>query len=103
MLRSNRSTWSIHMVPLAVLPGRDLRLDWLMWFAALSSPSEHPWFISFLGKLLENDKAVLGLLRYNPFPDRPPRFVRALLYEYHFTTPAERRKTGAAWTRNLVA
>ena len=79
-----------------------LRLDWLMWFAAFSSPDEHPWFISFLGKLLENDKAVLGLVRHNPFTDRPPRFVRALLYEYHFTTPAERHKTGATWKRNLV-
>ena len=58
--------------------------------------------MSFLGKLLENDKAVLGLLRHNPFRDRPPKFVRALLYEYHFTTPAERPKTGVAWKRNPV-
>ena len=79
-----------------------LRLDWLMWFAAFSSPGEHPWFISFLGKLLENDKPVLGLLRVNPFPDKPPQFVRALLYEYHFTTPEERKKTGAIWKRSLV-
>jgi hypothetical protein len=55
-----------------------------------------------LGKLLENDRPVLRLLRDNPFPDRPPKFVRALLYEYHFTTPMERRKTGAVWKRNLV-
>jgi len=79
-----------------------LRLDWLMWFAAFSSPYEHPWFVSFLGKLLEGDKAVLGLLRYNPFPDAPPKFIRALLYEYHFTPPAERSRTGAIWKRNLV-
>jgi hypothetical protein len=79
-----------------------LRLDWLMWFAAFSSPGEHPWFISLLGKLLANDRPVLRLLRDNPFPDRPPKFVRALLYEYHFTTAAERRKTGAVWKRNLV-
>jgi hypothetical protein len=79
-----------------------LRLDWLMWFAAFSSPGEHPWFISLLGKLLENDKPVLRLLRDNPFPNRPPKFVRALLYEYHFTTPAERSRTGAVWKRNLV-
>jgi hypothetical protein len=79
-----------------------LRLDWLMWFAALSSPGEQPWFISFLGKLLENDQAVLSLLRTNPFPDHPPKFVRALLYEYHFTTPAERKATGAIWKRTLV-
>jgi len=79
-----------------------LRLDWLMWFAAFSSAGEHPWFISFLGKLLENDKAVLKLLRYNPFRGRAPKFVRALLYEYHFTTPEERRKSGAIWKRSLV-
>jgi len=79
-----------------------LRLDWLMWFAALSTPSQHPWFISFLEKLLEGDKAVLGLLRFNPFPDKPPKYVRALLYEYHFTTPEERSRTGAIWNRQLV-
>lgn len=79
-----------------------LRLDWLMWFAAFSLPDQHPWFISFLEKLLESDKSVLGLLRYNPFPDRPPKFVRALLYEYHFTTPEERRQTGAIWNRKLI-
>jgi hypothetical protein len=79
-----------------------LRLDWLMWFAALSSPSQHPWFVSFLEKLLEGDKAVLGLLRYNPFPNAPPKFVRAVLYEYHFTTPEERRKSGVVWRRKLI-
>src|SRR5579875_945404 len=79
-----------------------LRLDWLMWFAAFSSPDQHPWFISFLERLLEGDRSVLGLLRYNPFPDEPPKFVRALLYEYHFTTPEERRQTGAIWSRKLI-
>ncbi len=79
-----------------------LRLDWLMWFAAFSSPGQHPWFTSFLEKLLEGDKAVLGLLRYNPFPDEPPKFVRALLYEYHFTTPEERKQSGAIWNRKLI-
>ena len=79
-----------------------LRLDWLMWFAALSSYEEQPWFSPFMQKLLEGDRAVLALLRSNPFPDRPPRHVRALLYEYHFTTPAERAATGQWWTRKLV-
>ena len=79
-----------------------LRLDWLMWFAALSSPEDHPWFMSLVGKLLQNDQPVLGLLRYNPFPDEPPKFVRAMLYEYHFTTREERRKSGAVWKRKLV-
>ncbi len=79
-----------------------LRLDWLMWFAAFSSPRQHPWFMSFLEKLLEDDKAVLGLLRYNPFADQPPTYVRALLYEYRFMSPGERTKSGAVWDRMLV-
>ncbi len=79
-----------------------LRLDWLMWFAAMSSPSQHPWFSALLVKLLQGDAATLGLLRTNPFPDRPPRYVRAQFYEYHFTTPQERRATGAWWTRTLL-
>jgi hypothetical protein len=79
-----------------------LRLDWLMWFAAMSSYQDYPWFVNFLGKLLQNDRDVLSLLRENPFPDQPPRYVRALLYEYHFTTPEEKRRTGAWWTRTLT-
>ena len=53
-------------------------------------------------KLLEGDRPVLSLLRTNPFPDRPPRYVRAQLYEYHFTTPVERAATAQWWTRKLV-
>jgi len=79
-----------------------LRLDWLMWFAAMSPPSEHPWFSALLVKLLEGDRATLGLLRTNPFPAHPPAFVRALYYEYRFTTPAERRLTGRWWNRELI-
>jgi len=78
-----------------------LRLDWLMWFAAMGSYEQYPWFINFTAKLLEGDPAVLGLLRTNPFPDRPPRNVRALLYLYRFTTPAEHAQTGAWWKREL--
>ncbi len=79
-----------------------LRLDWLMWFAALSDYSQHPWFVSFLGKLLRNDRPVLELLRSNPFPDAPPKFVRAELYEYRFTTPRERAETGQWWKREYA-
>jgi hypothetical protein len=78
-----------------------LRLDWLMWFAALSSPDRESWFAPFMQKLLAGDRAVLSLLRENPFADRPPRAVRAMLYEYHFTNPAERAATGNWWTRKL--
>ena len=80
-----------------------LRLDWLMWFAALSGYGQHPWFVHFLAKLLEGDASTLGLLRTNPFPNSPPRYVRAALYEYHFTTPDERKRTGLWWDRQLVA
>ena len=78
-----------------------LRLDWLMWFAALSPAYAEAWFTPFLGKLLEGDEQTLRLLRVNPFADRPPRAVRARLYRYRFTTRAERRATGAWWHRAL--
>lgn len=80
-----------------------LRLDWLMWFAAMSTPNEHPWFAELLLKMLEGDRAVLSLLRTNPFADRPPRWVRAQLYLYRFTTAEERRQTGRWWDRRYVA
>ncbi len=76
-----------------------LRLDWLMWFAAMGSYRNYPWFVNFVAKLLEGDGQVLSLLRGNPFGDHPPRFVRARLYEYHFTTPEEHKRTGAWWKR----
>jgi Lipase maturation factor len=79
-----------------------LRLDWLMWFAAMSNYSQNPWFVNFMAKLLEGDRPVLGLLRVNPFPNAPPLYVRAMLYEYEFTTPDERRQTHRWWKRELV-
>jgi len=79
-----------------------LRLDWLMWFAPFSEAEAEPWFEPFLRKLLAGDGAVLALLRSNPFPHHPPHYVRALLYEYHFTTPAEHAATGRWWTRQLT-
>ena len=77
------------------------RLDWQMWFAALDREDALPWFEPFLLRLLQGSPAVVGLLEDNPFPDAPPRYVRALLYDYHFTDPAERRRTGAWWRREL--
>jgi hypothetical protein len=79
-----------------------LRLDWLMWFAAMSSYLRNPWFMHFVQKLLEGDEDTLSLLRTNPFPNHPPRYIRARLYEYHFTDPAPRKRTGDWWTRRLV-
>jgi hypothetical protein len=79
-----------------------LRLGWLMWFAAMGDYSENPWFMHLVGKLLQGDADTAGLLGANPFADKPPRYVRALLYRYRFTTPDERRRTGEWWQRTLV-
>jgi Lipase maturation factor len=76
-----------------------LRLDWLMWFIPLSPRYAGTWFTALLDKLLEGDRDVLKLMHGNPFPDTPPRFVRAVLYRYRFTTWPERRATGAWWQR----
>ena len=78
------------------------RLDWQMWFAALGSYQRTPWFGAFLQRLLEQSPAVVQLLEKNPFPDAPPKYVRALLYDYRFTDPSIRRATGAWWRRELV-
>jgi hypothetical protein len=75
------------------------RLDWQMWFAALGSLEESPWFLNFLARLLQGEPSVVRLLRANPFPAGPPRYVRAQLYDYHFTDRAARRSTGAWWRR----
>ncbi len=80
-----------------------LRLDWLMWFAAMGSPLQHPWFFEFARKLLRNDRPTLKLLARNPFPDRPPCAIRARLFEYRFTSREERKRTGAWWVRTAVA
>ena len=78
-----------------------LRLDWLMWFAAISPQYAYSWLQPFMLRLLQNDAATLRLLRDNPFPDDPPRYVRAQLYRYRFTTPAELRRDHAWWHRTL--
>lgn len=70
-----------------------------MWFVPLSSRYAGSWLGALLVKLLENDAATLALLRKNPFSDRPPRYVRVLLYRYRFTTSRERRESGAYWVR----
>jgi hypothetical protein len=62
------------------------RLDWQMWFAALGGDCRiQPWFVRFERRLLQGEPEVLGLLSENPFPARPPRYVRARLYLYKFT------------------
>lgn len=76
------------------------RLDWQMWFAALSNFRQNPWFEQLVIRLLEGEPSVTGLLAKNPFPARPPKFIRAETYDYRFTDWATRRRTGAIWTRS---
>jgi predicted DCC family thiol-disulfide oxidoreductase YuxK len=75
------------------------RLDWQMWFAALGTPMQNPWFSQFLQRLLENSPEVTALLASNPFPQKPPLYVRAILYDYRYTSREEKQKTGAWWVR----
>ena len=76
------------------------RLDWAIWFAAMSSPNEYPWTLHLIWKLLHNDPGTLSLLANNPFPDHPPRFIRAQLYRYRFAQPGN--SAGAYWERELI-
>ena len=71
------------------------RLDWQMWFAALGTYQQNPWFVNFAVRLLEGEPAVTGLLAYNPFAGGRPKFIRARLFRYHFTHFGEK----GWWTR----
>jgi hypothetical protein len=79
-----------------------LRLDWLMWFAAISPGYAQPWLQPFMERLLRNDRSTLRLLQHNPFPETPPRYVRAELYQYRFTTWAELRSEHTWWHRARI-
>jgi hypothetical protein len=76
-----------------------LRLDWQMWLAAMSSPNQYPWTLHLIWKLLHNDRGALGLFRSNPFPDKPPRYIRAVLYRYSFVPP---NPEGLWWKRERL-
>jgi hypothetical protein len=74
------------------------RLDWQMWFAALGVFQQNGWFVNMVARLLEGSPPVIALLERNPFPDAPPRYIRAQLYEYTFTKSGERNW----WSRQLL-
>jgi hypothetical protein len=75
------------------------RLDWQMWFAALGSPGDSRWLKPFLARLLQGDPQVTQLLKTNPFRGRPPQWIRAEIFEYHFTDRQTRAQTGCWWER----
>src|SRR5579872_5285101 len=81
-----------------------LRFDWQMWFAAMSTADEYPWTYALVSKLLHNDPGALSLFAANPFPGRPPRYIRAILYHYSFARPGSpghhwwaRQRIGNPW------
>jgi lipase maturation factor 1 len=88
----------VYRAPPIVAPHQP-RLDWQMWFAALGSYQNNPWFVSFVRHLLLGSPEVLALLESNPFPDNPPAFIRARLYQYRFSDSEARAADGAWWMR----
>lgn len=88
-----------------------LRLDWLIWFLPFSVivtgggirvSGYSRWFLRFAQRLLTADPQILRLMGRDPFGGQPPAFVRALFYQYRYTTSEERRETGAWWVRKLL-
>ena len=88
-----------------------LRLDWLIWFLpftvnvtddGIRVSGYSLWFLRFVQRLLTGDRGILRLMGKNPFPDQPPAFVRAFFYRYRYTTPVEKRATGAWWAREFL-
>lgn len=73
-----------------------LRLDWQMWFAAMGTPEEYQWTLHLVWKLLHNDPGAVGLFAGNPFPEKPPRYIRATWYRYAFVP---RNSAGVWWDR----
>ncbi len=86
---ARRPRWNIPLQP---------RLDWQMWFAAFEDPQRLPWLWNFLTRLLQNEPAVTALLEKNPFPDKPPVYVRAQFYDYTYAGSGEKAK-GIWWDR----
>jgi len=85
-----RPVWNIPHQP---------RLDWQMWFAAYKSAAQNPWLERLLLGLLKGSPPVLSLLASNPFPDHPPKYVRAIHYDYRFVDAAMTGQTGQWWAR----
>jgi predicted DCC family thiol-disulfide oxidoreductase YuxK len=92
--------------PLDRAPGWNIphqpRLDWQMWFAALGSARDNPWFIGLMRRLLEGSASVVSLFGDDPFAGRPPKYVRAQIYEYRFADPSAPDHRGQWWSRIRV-
>lgn len=78
-----------------------LHLDWQMWFASMSTADEYPWTLNLIWKLLHNDPKAVNLFAVNPFPQKPPKYIRAVLYHYSFAKPGNAQ--GLWWKREKVS
>jgi hypothetical protein len=77
-----------------------LHFDWQMWFASMSTADQYPWTYNLVWKLLHNDRNAVGLFAANPFPDKPPKYIRAIIYRYHLAPPDNPH--GLWWTRETL-
>ena len=106
---SDKANWKPYIYRgLPVLPDKmppqiapyQLRLDWQMWFASMSTPDQYPWTFNLVWKLLHNDAGAVSLFAANPFAGKPPKFVKAVLYRYSFVKPGD--PSGAWWKREKL-
>jgi hypothetical protein len=86
--------------PLPIVAPYQPRLDWQMWFASLGELKHNPWFSNLLVRVLQGEPSVLALMADNPFPEKPPRYLRAALFQYKFTDSETRARTGDIWERD---
>jgi len=93
------SPWDPARPPSQIAPYQP-HLDWQLWFAAMNTYEQYPWTLNLVWKMLHNDPATLSLFGGNPFPDKPPQYVRAVLYKYHFAKPGNPEHV--YWTRDKI-
>ena len=87
--------------PIQVAPHQP-RIDWQMWFASLSDFQSNQWFLNFMIRLIKNEREVTKLIKHNPFEEKSPIMIRAMFYEYTFTTKEEYKETKNYWNRKLI-
>ena len=78
------------------------RIDWIMWYASTTTLEENPWFPKFMARILDGEPSVVSAFAHNPFPIDPPQALRAVLYEYRFSTHDERTESGVWWVREEI-
>ena len=91
----------LDLAPLVYAPYHP-RFEWNLWFAMLGPIDDSPWVMNVELRLLEGSPPVLALFAGNPFPGRPPKYVRAIIYQYWFTSLETQRRSGLWWRREYL-